>query len=652
MPTLALLIFNLDETAGTVRNVARLRPVVDEVVILDNSSDASHRELVAAVAPYEARVHRALPLGYADALRPYGVSKVSSDYVFQLDADEEPSPALLADLRRLTERDAYVVPRREIGLRTYTYHMRLFRKEAVRFGGRSFDFPEVHGSLGYLDPDHAILHHARFDTYFADKARAQRYFTVESYERPFTVRSLAEALTVRAGARTLHLPFPARDLGRPLSPVAVRALIEAEFLRDLLLGHGLRAARFNRHYSLGKAAFFQRLPDAERARVSAIARELQESGGLYPYLNLADPAYMDRLTASFGWDRPGLEVYEELLRHRHEHGRPAERVPARRRADAGPHPDRAGPKPRMTVVIPTHDRPEKLRALLSSLADAASDRVESVIVVDDSSSPLDLEREFPRLPIEHRVLGRRVFISRAKNLGWRVARSPFVFFIDDDNVVTRETLEEPLERMASSPDLGAVVPAVLYRARPELVWVYATPLAPGRWGHELLGRNRPRDRTLEGRLFDTDALPNAALVRRAALEAIGGFREELEVNSSADAALRLKANGWRVLADTGTLILHDVEPPGRGGYWARHGAADPARVFHEVRDWFVLMHTLHASEPLFRVRATWHALGFLVPNGTAYLVRGGPRGRVAFRELVRGYLSGLRATARTEASGL
>ena len=647
MTSLALLMFNLEETEGIVRNVRRLRSSVDEVVVVDSSSPRGYRELVAALAPYEVRVHRALPLGDADPLHPFGVSRVTSDRVLLLDADEEPSPALVADLPRLTDHAAYVVPRYEEGLRTYTFHLRLFRRGAVRYLGRSFDFPEVEGSLGHLDRAHAILHHARYDTYLADKARAVRYFTVEGYERPFNGRYLADALTLPLPGRRFRVPVPARNTDDPLSPAAVRAAVELEFLRDLGTGRGLRAARFNRRYSLAKAAFFQGLPAADQAQVAAIAAEIQAAGGLFPYLGLADPTYVERLTATFGWDRTGLTVYEELLRHRHARGAPAERVPA----DAArvPPPERAS-EPRVSVVIPTHDRPDQLRALLASLQAVASERLDAVIVVDDSASPVDVAREFPRLRIEHLVLDRRAFISRAKNLGWRAARSPFVFFIDDDNVVTRETLEGPLARMAESPEVAAVVPAVLYKARPDLVWVYATPLAPGRWGHVLIGRNRPRDAALEGRLYDTDALPNAALVRREALEAIGGFREILEVNSSADAALRLKAVGWRVLADSGTFILHDVEPPGRAGWWARHGAADPDRVFHEVRDWFVLMHTLHGDERLFPLRATWHALGFLLPNGVTYLVRGGPRGRRAFGQLLRGYVTGLRATARSGAS--
>lgn len=242
-----------------------------------------------------------------------------------------------------------------------------------------------------------------------------------------------------------------------------------------------------------------------------------------------------------------------------------------------------------------------------------------------------------------------MFISRAKNIGWRAAQTPFVYFIDDDNVVTPTTFEGTLRLIASTDRMAAVVPAVLYKDQPSLVWVYATPLSPHRWGHVLLGRNLPRNAALENRQFETDALANAALVRRVALDDINGFRETLTVNSSADAALRFKQRGWGVIAHTGCFILHDVEPPGRVGYWAQHGIADPDRVYHEIRDWFSLMRSLHPNDRFFTIRATLRASGFMLPNGLSYLLRPSLSGRESFKQLVRGYLSSVKLSLAGDA---
>ena len=298
--------------------------------------------------------------------------------------------------------------------------------------------------------------------------------------------------------------------------------------------------------------------------------------------------------------------------------------------------------PRFSIVIATHNRPSKLRALLESIRASRTPNLAMVVVVDDSNPFQDLTHEFADLMLKHVHLEERVFQSRARNVGWQECPSPFVYFIDDDNIVTKNTLEVPLRILVENPTLGAVMPAVLYKARPELVWVYGTPLKPDGWGHTLIGRNKPRAASLENRLLSTDALPNAFIVRRVAIEELRGFDERFVMSGSADFAIRLKRAGWGVSAYTGAFTLHDVEPPGRTGYWASHRGVDPERVFHDVRDWFTLMRSLHPRNRWFLPRATRHALGFMAPNALSYLLRGGSKGRESLWQLVRAYVSSVK----------
>ncbi len=295
-----------------------------------------------------------------------------------------------------------------------------------------------------------------------------------------------------------------------------------------------------------------------------------------------------------------------------------------------------------SVLIATHNRREKLRHLLESLRRWRSAHLDGVVVIDDSDEVVDLGDEFEDLGLTHIHLEKRVFLSKARNIAWHRCTSRYLFFIDDDNVVVENTLEEPFRLLLEDSDIGAIMPAVVYRAKPDLVWVYATPLRPDRWGHSLIGRNLMRAPALENRLLPTDALPNAFVVRRAALEEVGGFDERFVMSGSADFAMRLKKAGWKVEAYSGAFTLHDVEPPGRVGYWASHRGVDPERVFYDVRDWFILMRSLHPGARWFRVRATRHAVGFMVPNALSYLLRGGSQGRESLWQLVRAYVDLLR----------
>jgi GT2 family glycosyltransferase len=294
----------------------------------------------------------------------------------------------------------------------------------------------------------------------------------------------------------------------------------------------------------------------------------------------------------------------------------------------------------VAVVIITHNRYQKLDALLASLSAHPTVVLRSVVVVDDSERKEEL-RKLPGISLDHVGIDGRVFITHAKNLGWRRTNEEFVYFIDDDNILHADWAEPMVRIMAGNPSIGALDPAVLYKSRPDLVWVYATPFAPGKWGHTLVGRNLPRNPSLEGQLLETDALANASLIRRSALERVGGFDERLVINSSADLCARLKAAGWNAYAFTGTFLYHDVRPPGEIGWWAAHGAVDPQRVRYEIADWFRLMKRLHPSVRLFRLRATIRSLRFILPNLGAYMLTGRERRLPLAKSVLRGFVEGV-----------
>jgi GT2 family glycosyltransferase len=299
----------------------------------------------------------------------------------------------------------------------------------------------------------------------------------------------------------------------------------------------------------------------------------------------------------------------------------------------------------VTLVIPTRWRRGPLDELLRSLGAPQPDWLHSLVIVDDSPSADDPSGRFPHLPIDYRWSKERLYISRAKNLGLAAVTSEFSLFVDDDNVIPPPTVPRLLEVAADRAGLGAVMPSVLYRRRPELVWVYATPFRADKWGFDLIGRNRARQPVLEHRLLPTDALPNGALYRTDALRAVGGFDEEYPVNSSAPVCRRLKLAGFEVWACSDAFLLHDVEPPGTPWYWVEHVARDPDRAFFEVVDWFRFQRELHGHERGFAWRAGVRSASFLLPNLAAVWFRSRSR-RVAFtRRVIAGVVAGLRSPA-------
>ncbi|MCL4332366.1 MAG: glycosyltransferase [Candidatus Thermoplasmatota archaeon] len=294
----------------------------------------------------------------------------------------------------------------------------------------------------------------------------------------------------------------------------------------------------------------------------------------------------------------------------------------------------------ITAVIVTYRREAKLANLLGSLRSSGFSRITQIVIIDDSPVRFSRLEEFSDLPIDYVQNRERGYISRAKNLALGMARGDFILFVDDDNIVGREALERIYETAASDGGIGAVAPSVLYFQDPETVWVYATPFRPGKWGFKLVGRNLRREPSLENRRMDTDALPNACLVRKKAVLEAGGFDEDLLVNSSADFCSRLKKKGWKVVADTGAFFLHDVQLPLRFGYWMEHQIVDPMRVFMEAREWFLIMKRFHEGLRTFFISSILHYVFVGGPNTLSFIASGRGRRLALISHQARGALRG------------
>ena len=248
----------------------------------------------------------------------------------------------------------------------------------------------------------------------------------------------------------------------------------------------------------------------------------------------------------------------------------------------------------LSVAIVTHNRGEKLRKLIRSILESQQivARLSEIVIVDDSPLRTELSPDFPGV-IDYVWVPERIFITRAKNIAWRRTTAPLILFVDDDNIVNSDSVLHLMQIMQEYPRIGAVMPSVAYLSHPSRIWVYSAPFCQGRWSMNLMGRNTIEDVIPDKDLLDTDALPNAFIIRRSVLTSIRGFDEEFIYNNSCDLCQRIKERGFEVYASTMSRFYHDVPPPDKKGYWADHVAADVKRAFPESRDWTLLMRKLH-----------------------------------------------------------
>lgn len=135
-------------------------------------------------------------------------------------------------------------------------------------------------------------------------------------------------------------------------------------------------------------------------------------------------------------------------------------------ADVTERAGRPGPDPRVTVVVPTYERPERLGPLTARLLGQTVADLE-VIVVDDGSRD-ETPRLLDDLVADDGSGQLRTVSARhnrgagaARNLGWRRARAPLVAFVDDDCLPARTWVEGLLAAFERGADVvqGRTVPA-------------------------------------------------------------------------------------------------------------------------------------------------------------------------------------------------
>jgi glycosyltransferase involved in cell wall biosynthesis len=188
-------------------------------------------------------------------------------------------------------------------------------------------------------------------------------------------------------------------------------------------------------------------------------------------------------------------------------------------------------QPEVTVVIPTHERRDRIGPTLAG-ALAQEDVELEVIVVDDCSADGTAERlrelDDPRLSVLRNETNMRQAATR--NRGIDAARGEWVALLDDDDLWAPRKLREQLDAARGAGAELAFSTALLIDRELRPLDVYPPPSS----------RSQPQEIL---RHYSVPAGCSNLLVRAELLRAVGGFDEDLDPGSDWDLFIRLLLEG-------------------------------------------------------------------------------------------------------------
>jgi len=223
--------------------------------------------------------------------------------------------------------------------------------------------------------------------------------------------------------------------------------------------------------------------------------------------------------------------------------------------------------PLVSIVIPTHNRKDKLIRLIDSILQSyyPKDKLE-IIVVDDASTDGTYEEITERYKnlLDKRILkiirtDKEILVAKARNLGIKNSKGEYIFLIDDDNIVDEDTIGLLVKFMKEHPEVGVVAPLMLYYDEPNKVWCagvkrnYITSVTT------FLYRDKKINEIKE-EIVESEDFPNSFMVRREIFEKVGLFDDKnFPIHyEEADFCVRVRKAGYRVVCYTRAKVWHDV----------------------------------------------------------------------------------------------
>jgi len=187
-------------------------------------------------------------------------------------------------------------------------------------------------------------------------------------------------------------------------------------------------------------------------------------------------------------------------------------------------------RPAISVIVPVYNASATIGDTIRSLFSQTRTDYEVVLVDDGSTDTKELERALD--PWRYRIRHLRqsnAGAGAARNLGLAYASAPFIAFLDADDRWTPEFLERQVARLENDPACDMIWSDG---------WIHGdTPLSGRRYFDSTRSVAAPSFRSLV--LQTCSVLTSSVVVRKTAIDAVGGFDAGLRRGQDFDLWLRL-----------------------------------------------------------------------------------------------------------------
>jgi len=300
-------------------------------------------------------------------------------------------------------------------------------------------------------------------------------------------------------------------------------------------------------------------------------------------------------------------------------------------------------EPLVSIVIPTHNRKVKLERLIRSILESnyPKDKLE-IIVVDDASNDgtrEHIKRLFPQVRVIRN--DEEKLLAESRNIGIRASKGKYIFIIDDDNIVDKNTIRELVEYMKRHPEVGVAGSTMYFLNDPTRTWCAGVKRSYWTTITKLI-RFNARDNGQFKEPYESEDFPNAFMVRREVFEKVGLFNSKLFPihYDEGDFCQRARKTGYKVMVVPTAKIWHDIPLPEQSRVLTLH-LKSPLRAYYAVRN-RILFHALWSKNAIQRIVALLASLAITAYYAILVLKNVYDRRHEVLKAMVKGVIDGFK----------
>jgi glycosyltransferase involved in cell wall biosynthesis len=226
-------------------------------------------------------------------------------------------------------------------------------------------------------------------------------------------------------------------------------------------------------------------------------------------------------------------------------------------------------QPLISVLIPTHNRPQMLAEALASVRSQTYSDFEIIVVSNgENAETRSLTRSFARAHEARYFELDKGNVSIARNFGIEQAHGDWIAFLDDDDLWLPHKLERQISEAART---GAdLIDCNHLEVYPDgRVIVAPRPHLPDGWTYTKALSN-----------YYLGIQPSSTMARKAAIKAVGGFDPRLRWSEDRDVWRRIS---WRHSIHQMNEILVELRSYRHGHLTAMHPQNERQRYIHELK---------------------------------------------------------------------